>query len=278
MRAMHPSRQRVPVSFLAPLGRLRTLVESIGPPVWSSGATSAALMSCDGFNLAEPFHLAVERGRSVQRRDHFVHRLRDVERLDTTVVFGIPTLSGTRVLIELAATLPADRLTVALDSMLRDGWTSEEFLHRRIVELHRKGRIGLGKLLDVMQGSERTRGGHSFLERAFLTLLDELELPRPRTQQVLGRRGRQAIRVDCWFQGTNIVVELLGYGFHRSQMQMQADAERLNELQMNGFLVVQFTYTDVVTRSQRMLDLLAELFPPSLKPRRRSSGHSQKRT
>ena len=254
------------------------LIDSIGPPVWSSGTTSAALMACDGFNLSEPFHLAVERGRSVQRRDHFVHRIRDIERLDTTVVLGVPTLSGARVLIELAATLPADRLTVALDSMLRDGWTSEEFLHRRIVELHRKGRVGLNKLLDVMQGSERTRGGHSFLERAFLALLDELDLPRPTTQKVLGRRGRHSIRVDCWFPGTTIVVELLGYGFHRSQMQMQADAERLNELQLNGFFVAQFTYTDVVTRSPRMLKVLAELFPPSQRRHRRASGHTRKRT
>lgn len=66
------------------------------------------------------------------------------------------------------------------------------------------------------------------------------------------------VRVDCHFPGTNVVVELLGYAWHRSPMQMQEDAERLNRLQLDGFLGMQFTYTDVVTRSLTMLADLTE--------------------
>ena len=41
-------------------------------------------------------------------------------------------------------------------------------------------------------------------------------------------------------------------------MQMQNDSERLNRLQLDGFLGLQFTYTDVVTRSATMIADLRE--------------------
>lgn len=249
-----------PLLLLRRLDELRQLLESIGPPCWAAGASAAALCGFDGFELAPPYEVAVPHERCVTRRGHVVRRLRDIDRLDTTWASDLPCLSPTRLLIELAATESPERLTAALDSALRDGGTSEDFLHRRIVELRRRGRPGLRRLLEVIVGAEATRGGHSWLERRFLALLHELRLPLPDTQRVVGRRGNTQIRVDCVFPGTNVVVELLGYQFHRSQMQMQVDAERLNRLQLDGHVAVQFTYTDVVTRSAAMIGVLAEVF------------------
>ena len=231
---------------------------SVGPPCWISGPTAAALLGFDGFRLRSPFHLTVPATRHLHRGLHLVHRATEIPRIDTTIAMGLPCLSATRLLVELARIEPARRLTAALDSALRDGLTSEDFLHRRLVELRGRGRKGPTELLAVLAGSEVTRGGHSFLERAFLELLDELGLPRPLTQQVLGKRRRTLIRVDCHFPGTAVVVELLGYQWHRTPMQMQADAERLNRLQLDGFLAMQFTYVDVVTRSPTMTADLAE--------------------
>ena len=84
------------------------------------------------------------------------------------------------------------------------------------------------------------------------------EVVNPATQQVLAQRKKRLVRVDCHFPGTNVVVELLGYQFHRTPMQMQEDAERVNRLQLDGYVVMQFTYTDVVTRSTVMRETLAE--------------------
>jgi very-short-patch-repair endonuclease len=152
----------------------------------------------------------------------------------------------------LAATESSARLTAALDSALRDGGTSEDFAHRRITALRAQGRSGPAQLLRALEGHEITRGGQSWLEREFLRLIDHEGIPRPDTQQVLGRRGDRLIRVDCHFPGTNLVVELLGYRWHRSRMQMQVDSERVNALQLAGFVVLQFTYADVVNASPRM--------------------------
>ena len=247
-----------PIAFLRKLQALEQLIASIGQPCWASGPTGAALLGFDGYPLRAPFHVTVPRSRMAHRHGHFVHRARSITKLDTTTAMGLPCLSATRVLIDLAATESPKRLTAALDSALRDGLTSDDFLHRRLVTLRGRGRSGCERLLAVVAGIEASRGGHSYLERTFLELMDELGFPRPETQRVLAKRKKKLVRVDCYFPGTRVVDELLGYEWHRSPMQMQEDAERLNRLQLDGYLGMQFTYTDVVTRSPTMLADLAE--------------------
>jgi hypothetical protein len=198
------------------------------------------------------------RGRSISRVGHIVHRARDITRLDVAEVDGVPTISATRTIIDLAGFESREGLARALDSALRDRLTSEDFLHRRIVELRRRGRTGLADLVSVIEGNEITRGGHSWLERRFLALLAEAGLPRPNTQATVGKRKMPLIRVDCSFPGTNVVVELLGYRFHRSEMEMQNDAERMNRMILDGLHPLQFTYTDVATESFVMLCSIRE--------------------
>lgn len=237
---------------------LQELIDSVGAPCWASGPTAAALHRFDGFRLEPPFHVVVPHDRSVSRLGHVVHRYRDLVRLDLSEIDGVPTISATRTIIDLAATESPQRLAVAIDSALRDRSTSEDFLHSRIVELRRRGRRGLAKLVSVLEGAEHGRGGHSWLERRFQTLLAGAGLPAPVMQQVVGQRKRRIIRVDCRFPGTNVVVELLGYRFHRSVMQMQNDAERMNRMILDGLHPLQFTYIDVAGESPTMLYSILE--------------------
>ena len=123
-------------------------------------------------------------------------------------------------------------------------------MHRRIVALRSKGRYGIPKLLAVVDGLEATRGGHSWLERRFLELCRDAGLPVPATQQrVLSRARDRLVRVDCTFPGTRVVVELLGYRWHRTKDQMARDTERMNALLLDGFVPLQFTYDQVTVES-----------------------------
>ena len=256
------SRGNSPLIYARHLLELRELIASVGPPCWAFGPTAGALDGFDGFHLEPPFHLVVPRDRSVNRIGHVIHRGRDLTRLDMTEVDGIPTMSATRTIIDLAGTETRERLAAAIDSALRDRLTSEDFLHRRIVELRCRGRAGLAGLVSVLEGNEITRGGHSWLERRFLVLLAEMGLPRPLTQAVVGRRKVRLIRVDCQFPGTNVVVELLGYTFHRTVMQMQNDTERMNRMILDGLRPLQCTYLDVASESPAMMASLREAFMP----------------
>ena len=252
------SRGQSPLVYARNLLEVRELISSVGPPSWTYGPTAGALDGFDGFHLEPPFHVVVPRGRSVNRIGHVVHRGRDISRLDMTEVDGVPTMSATRTIIDLAATETSERLAAAIDSALRDRLTSEDFLHARIVELRCRGRAGIADLVSVLEGNEMTRGGHSWLERRFLVLLDALGLPRPETQAIVGRRNLRLIRVDCRFPGTNVVVELLGYRFHRTVMEMQNDAERMNRMILDGMHPLQFTYIDVASESTTMMASIRE--------------------
>jgi very-short-patch-repair endonuclease len=203
-------------------------------------------------------HLLVPRGRNIARVGHVVHTSTRIDRIDVTTVLGVATTNATRTIVDLARIETSERLTTAIDSATRDRLTTDDVLLHRALALRTRGRGGIAALVDALNGIEITRGGHSWLEREFLRRCAAAGLPRPRTQQVLGRRGRSMIRVDCRFPDTPVVVELLGYAFHRTVIQMQNDAERMNRLTLDGHTVLQFTFTDVTERPDEVVALVTE--------------------
>jgi hypothetical protein len=208
----------------------------------------------DGFVLRPPFHVTIPRGRNVQRARHHIHTTTELPPVDRATVHGVRALSATRTLIDLARFVAPRQLTAALDSALRDRLTAETVLHRQIVELRSKGRFGIPDLLEAIDAQEASRGVHSWLERRDLELAAGAGLPRPETQTVLSRSRDRLVGVDVRYPGTPVVVELLGYRWHRTRDQMARDAARLNALVLDGFVPMQFTYDQVVTDWLWVLD------------------------
>jgi very-short-patch-repair endonuclease len=66
------------------------------------------------------------------------------------------------------------------------------------------------------------------------------------------------VRVDCFFDHADVVVELLGYRWHRDKAQLTRDAERTNRLTLDGRRVLQFTYSMVATDPVQVLADLTE--------------------
>ena len=237
---------------------LLNLIDDIGGPLWFSGPTAGALLAFEGFRPAPPYHLVTMRDRNVRRVGVVIHTSEQLELLDRETVAGFPVTAPACTLIDLAAIAPRDALTAALDGALRDGLVSEDFLHRRINALRGRGRYGVPTLLAAIEGIEIIRGAHSWLEREFLRLLAASEVVLPIPQQVLGRRGDRLIRVDFRFANTPLVVEVSGYRWHRTGAQMRIDAERMNRLVMDGYVVLQFTYSDIVKRPDHVVSTIAE--------------------
>lgn len=239
---------------------LESLMSDIGEPVWAVGPTAAALLRFDGFDLGPPFHLLLPRGRNVRRIGHVIHTTTDLDPIDRETRDGVAVTAPARTIIDLVRFEPAGRVTIAIDSALRDGGTTETHLHRRIAALRTKGRHGVPDLLRIIEGSELVRGGHSWLERRFLELAAEAGLPRPDTQQVLTRTNDRLVRVDFRFPNTRVVVEVLGYRFHRTREQMQRDTERMNRLTLDGYVVLQFTYLHVTESPLWVIEQVSEAF------------------
>ena len=225
---------------------LSAFVLDCGPEAWASGLTAAGLMRFDSFRLRPPFEVTVPRVRNIRRAGHFIRTTTSMPSIDHTTIRASPVTSGPRTIIDLARTCTVSQLTLAIDSMIRDGWGSEELLHKRIVALQGSGRHGIQKVIDALEGADAQRGGHSYLEREYLLLIAAAGLQRPDTQKVLSRTNGKIIRVDFRFAGTPVVVEVLGYKWHRTERQMDNDTRRMNQLQSDGFNARQFTYSQVV--------------------------------
>ncbi|MFM7686557.1 MAG: hypothetical protein ACKPDI_11635 [Actinomycetota bacterium] len=248
------------------------MAHDIGEPVFVSHQTAAALHCIDGFPLTQPFHFTVPRGRNIVRIAHVVHTTTRLDAIDRESTKGFAVTSPTRTLIDLSGSTSVDQTQIALDGMLRDGLTTESFLHRRITDLRSKGRYGTPRLLEAIERSEAGRGCHSWLEREYQRIITDAGLPLPLSQQVTGRRGTTLIRVDFAFPGTPVVVEVLGYRWHRTTAQMNIDAARLNELVLAGKVPLQFTYQQVVSDPAGVLTstrrALEPFHPESVSPHR----------
>ena len=117
-------------------------------------------------------------------------------------------------------------------------------LARRLEELRGRGRWGAPKLDQLLVDA----GGHTVLERRFLTLVRRAGLPRPTTQLVHRRDGRTVARVDFCFETHGVVVEVSGQRGHSSPGERARDAQRRNELQDLGRKVYEYTFEDITVR------------------------------
>lgn len=243
----------------SPIDDAAAHVLDIKPSARISHETAAAILGFDTFRKVEfPFHVTLERGTFTTRRGVVVHTTDEWSLKDRVLVDGIAVTSPVRTIIDLARGESPARLTVVIDGALRDRLITEELQLRRIAELRSQGRHGIPKLLAVIEGVEATRGGHSWLERRYLQIASAAGLPRPQTQRHLGRVDGRLIRVDCYYPDVDVVVELLGYRWHRSRAQMRRDAERVNRLTLDGRLVLQFTYDQVTLGPQVVLATVVE--------------------
>lgn len=168
---------------------------------------------------------------------------------DTVVVDGIPCLGVARTLFALAAAArdnDLDCVRDAVDEAVRDGKASDAWLWWRLERLRRRGRPGVSRfeaILGMRAGAGRTE---SWLEREFLRLLMEAGLPLPTCQERISRDGAFVARVDFLYRDRRIVIEVSGHATHSTRAQQMADAARRTELALAGFMVLEFTYDEVV--------------------------------
>jgi very-short-patch-repair endonuclease len=83
----------------------------------------------------------------------------------------------------------------------------------------------------------------SELEEAFLRLCDEFGLPRPNVNTVI-----EGMLVDFVWRDARLVVEVDGYGFHRSRRKFGTDRERDVLLKLAGWEVLRFAEEHITYR------------------------------
>ena len=167
---------------------------------------------------------------------------------------GIPITSVPRVLLDLAPRLAPTDLARACH---------EAWVHHRTTPIHVEACIARNPTKPGIATLRRALGSDitlSDLEEAFLALLAQYGLPRPRTNI-----AREGDKVDCHWPEHGLTVELLSYRFHATRDGFERDVARRRRSQHMAF-----TWGDVVERPGPTIAELRQLlfsFAPAPTPR-----------
>ena len=180
-------------------------------------------------------HVTVPGDGGRERRQGIrIHRSRTLTPHDTTTHRGIPITTPTRTIIDLASALEPLPLEQALDQADRRGLIDFAELKARPIPR------SLQAILVRYTGPTFTR---SELENRFHRPLPTHDLPRPISNTII-----EGEDVDFAWRAKRLIVEVDGYGFHRSPSRFENDRERDVMLTLAGWKVMRFTWTQVTTR------------------------------
>ena len=225
-------------------------------PSWPR-RSAACLLGLDGFREG-PLQFLVPRGARDRHTVGEVHSAGHVNLIDQVEVDGFRATSAARTIVDLAGEVPIRDLENAIDSSLRLGWTSEPFLRRRLADLRHRGRAGVRVLDRALDGA----GGHSRLEREFLALVRRGGLPKPVCQRIHRQGGSFVARTDFSWDVRRVIAEVAGHGTHASRQQRRRDAQRQAELGVLGWLVLPFTYEQVMEEPAWVLGIVRRALIP----------------
>jgi len=180
---------------------------------------------------------------------------------ERTTEDGIPVTSVPRTIFDLAATEPAD----VAQSMLREAEHLELW-----------DRLSLWDLLDRYPGKRGSRKVRSALERLkgeppgrrrspleerFAPFLRRHRLPLPHFNDGITVAGKR-YEVDCHWSGTGQIVELDGWGSHKTRSAFREDRTRDRRLRVAGYSVTRITWNELEDEPEAVAaDLRALLLP-----------------
>ena len=152
-------------------------------------------------------------------------RSRDIDRRDVIKCRGIPVTTVARTVVDLAA----DSTPGELARFFHEGAVRYRLKphHVEAVLKRRPNSKGAKTLRRVMNGDERVL--LSELERGFIALLREHNLPLPKTN--IPRGGHW---VDCHWDEYKLTVELDSYRFHSTRQAWEQDQRRERKARARG--------------------------------------------
>jgi very-short-patch-repair endonuclease len=237
-------------------GHWLAAVLAVGPGAVLSHRTAAAVHGIGVSGTSVDVSTPVRRQSAKGIRVHARHRL---DRVDVETVDGIPVTTVARTLVDLAGTVPRDRLSKAINEAevrrildIRAVEDARERARNRRGDGHAALRAALVEMAD--RGPTLTK---SQLEARFLALLDAHRLPRPRVNASVG-----PYEVDALWPERRVAVELDGWTYHGTRRAFQRDRTKSNALTAEGYRVFRYTYQDVADRPAEVAAELRSVVAP----------------
>jgi very-short-patch-repair endonuclease len=231
-----------------PTNERRSLMAGVldsSPGAAVSAASAAYMWGAPGFN-APPVQVVRPKGVSRRRSTlAIVHEVVDLHPSQIKVLDGIPVVSPSRVVCELAGSQP-HRAERVLDRFWSERLLDGATFRRTVEQLKDRGRQGstLFRELDAARGPGYVPPASS-LERRFMEICQW-----PMRRQVDSGGEEWCGRVDFRDHQLPLIVEIQSERFHTALVDQVADAARRASLEAAGFDVVEVWDTDVWHRPQ----------------------------
>ena len=210
-----------------------------------SHESAAALWDFPGFRLLPAQTTHARTGGYHQRPVAGLRRTTYLPPHHVTTVDGIPVLTPSRLLFQLAADRSVKRMARLTDKAWARRLVSGTSLHEMCREISEHGRDGMRVMREVLE--VRPIGyvpPESNLEARMEELMRKNGLPEMRRQVDLG--GREWLgRVDFLASDCPLIVFVDGEHWHSSLLDRAADARQQAELEAAGFVVVRITEFEV---------------------------------
>lgn len=220
--------------------RIRASVWAFGEYAVASGLAAARWHGLTRF-APEDVEVTMPRNGSGRKREGTRLRRRDLAPADIVECRGLRVTALPLTAIEAAVRGYRNRgimdRTLQGDTSLRDLW---------IAQLRNKGRHGSPAARILLQAADD--GEHSEAERLLTKLLRAAGVTGWRSNVRVG-----AYVADVVFRKAKVVIEVDGWAFHSDPESFQNDRRRQNDLALQGWQILRFTWLDLVEYPDRVI-------------------------
>lgn len=197
--------------------------------------------------------------QSRRGRDGIIlHRAVGLSAADVVRQHGFRVSSPSKTLCDLGAVIDADDVEAALESALRKGLTSVDYLNRAFERRRTPGRNGVGVLFEVLQ--RRASGAaptESLFETRLYQALRKARMHLPTRQYWIHDGPVRLGRVDFAYPDRMVVIEADSYENHSSRLDWDSDIARYNKLTSLGWFVLRITWTRLKNSPTEVTDEIA---------------------
>ncbi|HEY7622029.1 MAG TPA: type IV toxin-antitoxin system AbiEi family antitoxin domain-containing protein [Solirubrobacteraceae bacterium] len=187
-----------------------------------------------------------------------LHRVRLLDARDTTTHEGIAVTTVARTLLDLAATVRADRLERACAQALHLGLYDQ----RAISDVIERANGHRGRSALMRATAREPKLTKSDWEARMLTLIRDNGLPEPLVNHALIAPDHGHVVVDFYWPAHRLIVETDSWSAHGTKAAYETDRARDAALQAAGYRVVRFTWhTPDATTVKRLRALIAGTRP-----------------
>lgn len=250
MAGLPPDRWRAGLAACLAAGGTVAFSHRASASIWGGHPPMAPMVD---LSLTPRRSVRIEAGSG----DLVLHRSVDLTMDQIVVHHGLPVTRPARTLVDLGAVVAPRVVEDVLDDFVGRKLVTIREVRAALERLAARGRSGCGVLREVLDrraGAELTMS-RSRLEAELIRLCERAGLPHPVFQHELIVGGRRR-RLDFAFPGLRLAIEVDGYESHSRYHVFEDDRARSNDLELAGWTVLHFTWTQVTQRPGYVVSVL----------------------